>query len=76
MVDVEFTLMPDGSVDSAHVIQETPPGFGFAEAAMDVFPRWKFEPHIVDGKPVAVLAYYRITLRLRGPASVSAGAGS
>jgi hypothetical protein len=31
---------------------------------MKVFPQWRFQPEIVDGKPVAVQAFYRFSFKL------------
>jgi protein TonB len=60
-VDLVFTIEPDGSVGDLQVVQETPAGFGFAKAALDVFPAWKFQPKLVDGKPAASRVTYRMS---------------
>jgi hypothetical protein len=64
IVDFQFTLEADGSVGDLKLLQEVPAGFGFAEAAIAVFPKWQFLPKLVDGKPVASTAYYRFTSKI------------
>jgi len=61
VVDIEFTLEPDGSVADPHVLQELPAGFGFADALLKVFPRWTFTPKVVMGKAAATEAHFRFT---------------
>jgi TonB family protein len=63
IVDFAFTVEPDGSVGDVKIIQEVPAGFGFAQAAEAVIPQWQFQPRLIDGKPVAFPASYRITMR-------------
>ena len=60
LVDFAFTLQPDGSMTDVKVIQEVPVCFGFARAALKVFPQWRFPPKLADGKPIAFSAAYRI----------------
>lgn len=50
-VDLEYVVMPDGSVANARVIDATPAG-QFEEAALQAIARWKFKPRVVDGKAV------------------------
>ena len=50
-VDLEYVVMPDGSVANARVIDSTPAG-QFEEAALQAIARWKFKPRVVDGKAV------------------------
>jgi protein TonB len=64
-VDFTFTLQPDGSVADAKVVDEVPTDLGFAEAALRVFPHWKFPPKMVNGVAVAVPAKYRFTYILQ-----------
>jgi protein TonB len=64
VVDFEFTVEADGSVGDPKLIQEVPAGFGFADAAMAVFPQFKFKPRLVDGMPVAFPGTYRFNFRM------------
>ena len=50
-VDLEYVVMPDGSVANARVVRSTPVGF-FDDAALQAISRWKFKPRVVDGKAV------------------------
>jgi hypothetical protein len=38
-------------------------GYGFADAARKAFPKWRFEPKLVDGKPVAAPARIRVSFK-------------
>jgi TonB family protein len=64
-VDFEFVIEPDGSVGDPKVTAEMPEAFGFADAAIKVFPKWKFTPQTVDGATVPTKAYYRFSFKLR-----------
>jgi protein TonB len=64
-VDFEFTVEPDGSVGNPKITAEVPEGYGFAAAAQRVFPKWKFKPEVVDGKPVPTQAYYRFSFKIK-----------
>ncbi len=64
-VDFAFIIEPDGSVGDPQVIAEVPDGYGFATAAKKAFPKWRFAPKLVDGKPVAAPATIRITFKLQ-----------
>jgi len=64
LADLTFTVEADGSVGDPHVIQEVPAGFGFANAALAVIPQWKFEPKLLDGKPVASQVVYRMNWKI------------
>jgi protein TonB len=64
-VDFSFIIEPDGSVGNPQVIDEVPDGYGFATAAKKAFPKWRFEPKLVDGKPVAAPAQIRVSFQLK-----------
>ena len=64
-VDFKFVIEPDGSVGDAKVMAEAPEGYGLADAALKVFPKWKFLPKTVDSKPVSAPASYRFSFKLR-----------
>jgi len=63
-VDFEFTVLTDGSVGNPKVTAEVPEGYGFANAAEKVFPKWKFAPELENGKPVPTQAFYRFSFKL------------
>ena len=50
-VKVEFTILPDGSVEDPSVV-ESKPGHLFDSSAIRAILRWKFKPRIVDGRAV------------------------
>ncbi len=52
-VEVEFTVMPDGSVQDVSVVGADPPRT-FEVAAVKAVSQWKFKPGTRDGAPVAV----------------------
>lgn len=58
-VEVEFTILPDGSVEDPVVIDSEPPRL-FDRNAMRAILRWKFKPRIVDGEAVSRRAAQRI----------------
>lgn len=51
-VTISFTITPSGSVADAEVIDSKPPG-PFDRAALKAVRRWRYDPKLVDGKPVA-----------------------
>jgi TonB family protein len=63
-VDFEFVVEPDGSVGDPRVTTEMPEAYGLADAAVKVFPQWKFTPVSVNGATVPTKAYYRFSFRL------------
>lgn len=64
-VDFSFIIEPDGSVGNPQVIDEVPDGYGFAAAAKKAFPKWRFDPKLVDGKPVPAPARIRVSFQLQ-----------
>lgn len=58
-VEVEFTILPDGSVENPVVTDSEPPRL-FDRSARRAILRWKFKPRIVDGEAVARRATQRI----------------
>jgi protein TonB len=63
-VDFDFTIQKDGTVGHPQVITEMPEAYGFADAALDVFSKWKFSPELVEGAPVPAPAKIRVSFRL------------
>lgn len=64
-VDFEFVVESDGTVGDPKVVAEMPEAYGLADAAVKVFPLWKFTPQAVNGSAVAAKAYYRFSFKLR-----------
>lgn len=62
-VDVEFTIVEDGTVADPVVI-DAQPGRIFNRAALRAIRRWKFKPRIVDGRAVSRRASQRIEFLL------------
>jgi protein TonB len=58
-VEVEFTILADGSVADPSVLQSEPPRL-FDRNALRAILRWKFKPRIVDGQAVERRAVQRI----------------
>ena len=50
-VEIEFTILEDGTVANASVIKSQPRRI-FNRAALRAIYRWKFKPRIIDGVPV------------------------
>jgi protein TonB len=51
-VEVEFTVTEVGSISEPTVLRSHPSGI-FNRAALRAIERWKYEPKIVDGRPVS-----------------------
>ncbi len=58
-VEVEFTILPDGSVADVEVIASEPARL-FDRNAVRAILRWKFKPRIVEGEAVSRRATQRI----------------
>ncbi|MCZ6827256.1 MAG: energy transducer TonB [Gammaproteobacteria bacterium] len=50
-VEIEFTILEDGTVSDASVVNSQPRRI-FNRAALRAIYRWKFKPRIIDGVPV------------------------
>ena len=62
-VEVEFTVTEEGDTEDISVLRAEPTGV-FERAAERAVRRWRFEPHVVDGKPSAVRARQRFDFQL------------
>ena len=51
---LEFTVTTQGTVENPVILDEQPPGAGFGQAAMRAAPKFKYQPRIINGTPVAV----------------------
>jgi periplasmic protein TonB len=60
---LEFTILPDGSVADAEVIESVPERM-FDRNALRALERWRFRPRVLDGRPVSRRARQRIDFRL------------
>lgn len=49
---IECVVTVEGVTRACVVISETPPGFGFGQAAVSLAPQFRFKPETIDGKPV------------------------
>lgn len=51
-VEVEFTITPIGTVEDPRILRANPPGV-FEQAVLRAVRRWRYNPQVVNGKPVA-----------------------
>jgi protein TonB len=65
-VEVKFTVLEDGSVSAAKVIKSEPRRV-FNREALRAIAKWKFNPKMVDGKPVKQTATQVIQFKLAKP---------
>lgn len=61
-VDVEFTVMPNGSVQDVSVVGADPP-HTFEVAAVKAVSQWTFKPGTRDGTPVATHVRQKIEFK-------------
>ncbi|MGQ0656703.1 MAG: TonB family protein [Chromatiales bacterium] len=64
VVTVEFTVTPEGGVKDVKVVKAEPPGV-FDDAAVQGVTKWKFQPKVIDGTPIARKARLDINFKLR-----------
>ena len=64
-VTVEFTITTDGGVKDPRVVTADPPEV-FNEAVLNAILKWKFNPKVVDGRPVERRARQVVIFTLRG----------
>ena len=64
VVTVEFTITIDGSVKDAEIIEAKPPNI-FDKSVLRAISKWKFNPDMVDGKPVEKRARQDIKFTLK-----------
>jgi TonB family protein len=62
-VDIEFTIAPDGATTDL-VVREAEPAGVFERSALEALRRWRFEPVMRDGSPVAQRALLRMKYAL------------
>jgi len=62
-VDFLVTIRPDGSVADSKIVSEAPEGYGFAAAAAEVLPKWRFEPGLTTSKSGLTTRLFRVTFK-------------
>lgn len=62
-VTLRFTVTETGAVADPEVIASFPPGY-FDRYAIRAVLRWKYQPQLVDGKPISVITYTRVVFKL------------
>ena len=68
-VKLEVTVGENGAVEETKIIRGNPM---FAEAAIDAVNQWRYEPTLVDGKPISVIFGINIVFRPNGNVGVYA----
>jgi protein TonB len=63
VVTVEFTIAIDGSVKDPVIVKSKPPKI-FDQAVLKSITKWKFNPDMVDGKPVEKRARQEVKFKL------------
>ena len=64
VVTVEFTITIDGSVKDAEIIEAKPPNI-FDKSVLRAISKWKFNPDMVDGKPIEKRARQDVKFTLK-----------
>ena len=62
-VTLRFTVTETGSVADPVILRSDPPGV-FDRSALRAVLKWKYQPQLVDGKPVSVITRTRVIFRL------------
>jgi protein TonB len=62
-VDVLFTVTETGNVANPSVLSASPPGV-FEDVTLAAVSRWRFQPEVRNGRPVAIPCRNRFTFRL------------
>ena len=62
-VEIEFTITPRGTIADPKVVGYKPPSI-FNNSALRAIRRWKYNPKIVDGKPVSRNEIVRLVFQL------------
>ena len=66
-VEMEAVVLADGTIDprSIRIVRSLDPTFGLDREAVDAVKRWRFNPAMRKGQPVAVLVTLEIAFTLR-----------
>jgi len=62
-VEVEFTITSIGTVEDPKVLRANPPGI-FEQSTLRAVRRWRYNPQVVNGRPVARRERTRIRFQL------------
>jgi len=65
-VDVLFTVTETGNVANPSVLSASPPGV-FEDVTLAAVSRWRFQPEVRNGRPVAIPCRNRFTFKLADP---------
>lgn len=63
-VALRCRVTPEGSITACEILEETPSGVGFGEAAIESAAHARLRPRTVDGVPVAGIVQFNIRFRL------------
>ena len=50
-VAIGFTVFEDGSTGDFYIVDESPRGYGFADATIAAIRQWRYRPRTVNGRP-------------------------
>ena len=64
VVVLEITIDATGKVTKATVLRSVP---GLDEAAIDTVKKWEYEPTLIDGKPVPIIATVTVNFAIQPP---------
>ncbi len=64
-VEVQFTVLRDGTTQNAQVVASSPEGY-FEQSVLDAVARWRYEPHVVGGEAVDQRVEARLRFQLSG----------
>ncbi len=73
IVLLEVTILDDGSVGGATVLESTHILMGFEQAAVDALMLWRFEPATYKGKPIESTRKFRMSFNYAGVGGPSGG---
>jgi protein TonB len=62
-VEVRFSITVEGAVENLSIASASPPDV-FDRAAMEAVSRWRYDPRVVDDKPVESPAQVRLDFKL------------
>ena len=64
-VRVKFLVSAEGVASRVSVVDADPPGW-FEEAVLQIIPRWRFRPGVVEGRPVNAWMVTTVRFQLDG----------
>lgn len=72
-VELEFTVDPDGRVRDISVVEESPQGWRFGEAATEAIAQWRFEPYRRGNDTVERLVRVEVDFDLKATCMATTG---